>query len=176
MPMGLACAPRLFTKFMKPVYSFLRSNGFDSVAYIDDSLLIGSSPSECTLNVEATMKLLRSLGFYIKVEKSSFLPSTEIKYLGFIINSNTMKVYLPESKKSKIKDNCNDFLGTKSCFIQLLASFIGLLVSCFNAVEFGALQYRALGEIRFRLLGKILGGRMAGLVCPWMLLTILIGG
>ena len=87
-----------------------------------------------------------------------------------------MKVYLPESKKSKIKDNCNDFLGTISCFSQLLASFIGLLVSCFNAVEFGALQYRALGEIRFRLLGKILGGRMAGLVCPWMLLTILIGG
>ena len=80
MPMGLACAPRLFTKLMKPVYSFLRSNGFDSVAYIDDSLLIGSSPSECTLNVEATMKLLRSLGFYINVEKSSFLPSTEIKF------------------------------------------------------------------------------------------------
>ena len=32
------------------------------------------------LNVEASMKLLRSLGVYTNVEKSSFLPSTEINF------------------------------------------------------------------------------------------------
>ena len=38
LPMGLACAPRFFTKLLKPVFSALRSFGFLSVIYIDDTL------------------------------------------------------------------------------------------------------------------------------------------
>ena len=37
LPNGLACAPRLFTKLLKPAYSTLRKQGFQSVGYIDDS-------------------------------------------------------------------------------------------------------------------------------------------
>ena len=37
LPNGLACAPRLFTKIMKPVFGHLRSCGYLSVIYIDDS-------------------------------------------------------------------------------------------------------------------------------------------
>jgi hypothetical protein len=37
LPNGLASAPRIFTKLLKPVYATLRSQGHVSFGYIDDS-------------------------------------------------------------------------------------------------------------------------------------------
>jgi hypothetical protein len=39
LAMGLASAPRIFTKMLKPAFSTLRKRGHTNVAYIDDSLL-----------------------------------------------------------------------------------------------------------------------------------------
>ena len=36
LPNGLACAPRLFTKILKPVYAMLRQRGHLNVGYIDE--------------------------------------------------------------------------------------------------------------------------------------------
>ena len=144
MPMGLASAPRIFTKLMKPVFGNLRSLGFTSVAYIDDSLLIGKSYEECFDNIKATLELLQSLGFSINFEKSVLTPTKEIKFLGFILNSNQMMVSLPLDKVTKIKEIGSHLLKHQTCTIQMLASFIGLLVSSFNAVNYGPLHYRFL--------------------------------
>ena len=38
---GLACAPRLFTKLIKPVFASLRERGHVSSGYLDDSRLVG---------------------------------------------------------------------------------------------------------------------------------------
>ena len=146
MPMGLASAPRLFTKLMKPVFGSLRSLGFISVAYIDDSLLIGKSFQECSDNIDATMNLLLSLGFSINFEKSVLQPQKEIKFLGFILDSKEMKVSLPLDKVHKIKEIGSQILKLQTCKIQMLASFIGLLVSSFNGVDYGALHYRGLEQ------------------------------
>ena len=70
LPNGLACAPRLFTKLMKPVFATLRSASFISVAYIDDSLLISDTAEHCSKNVNETINLLSKLGFNINYEKS----------------------------------------------------------------------------------------------------------
>ena len=52
LPNGLATAPRVFAKMLKPIYSNLRKIGFSNVAYIDDSLLIAETKSECKDNIE----------------------------------------------------------------------------------------------------------------------------
>ena len=36
LPNGLACAPRLFTKILKPIYAHLHSVGHVSMGHIDD--------------------------------------------------------------------------------------------------------------------------------------------
>ena len=38
LPNGLASAPRIFTKIMKPIFASLRTMGFINASYIDDSL------------------------------------------------------------------------------------------------------------------------------------------
>ena len=40
VPQGLACAPRLFTKLMKPVFASLRETGHLSSGYLDDSVMV----------------------------------------------------------------------------------------------------------------------------------------
>ena len=62
LPNGLACAPRLFTKLMKPVFSTLRLSGLLSVAYIDDIYLQGDTLENCKTNVITTVEMLRKLG------------------------------------------------------------------------------------------------------------------
>ena len=87
LPNGIACAPRLFTKLMKPVYATLRSAGFTSEAYIDDSLLISDTAEHCSQkNVNETIHLLSEFGFTINYEKSVLIPAHSIKLLGFIID------------------------------------------------------------------------------------------
>ena len=51
LPNGYSAAPRLFTKLLKPIYAKLRSEGYISVAYIDDSYLQGSTYEECLDNI-----------------------------------------------------------------------------------------------------------------------------
>ena len=41
MPNGLTCAPRYFTKLLKPVFSILREKGHISSGYLDDVLILG---------------------------------------------------------------------------------------------------------------------------------------
>ena len=64
MPNGLACAPRLFTKLLKPVYSSLRKQGLFSVGYIDDSYLQGD-----TQHMGVTYSVI--CGFYEEVPRVS---------------------------------------------------------------------------------------------------------
>ena len=91
---GLSCAHHVFTKLMKPIYSHLRTRGFLSTYYLDDSLLIGSNFFECFNNVKATEQILIDAGFIINYQKSVLIPTSEIEHLGFVINSITMTITL----------------------------------------------------------------------------------
>lgn len=63
LPNGLSRAPRLFTKLLKPVYASLRSKGYVSVAYIDDSYLQGETYEQCLQNIQETKEPFEQLGF-----------------------------------------------------------------------------------------------------------------
>ena len=44
VPFGLSCAPQVFMKVIKPVVAFLRERGIRLIIYLDDLLIIPSSP------------------------------------------------------------------------------------------------------------------------------------
>ena len=89
---------------MKPVFSYLRSYGFRSVCYFDDTLLIGTDYNCCSDNLEKTLDTLKRTGFAINYDKSALIPSRYIIFLGFYIDSSLMIVSLPEDKKEEIID------------------------------------------------------------------------
>ena len=83
LPFGYSLAPRSFTKVLKPAYSHLLMNGVKVSYYIDDTLIVAPSQSECTQSVRKVINLLEFLGFTINHEKSCLQPTREISYLGF---------------------------------------------------------------------------------------------
>ena len=98
---GYVDAMRVFNKILKPPFCWHREKGFASVVYLDDTLLAGETYQECCDNIHATMSLLQNLGFTIHPIKSSFVPSQEIIFLGFVINTQHMTITLTNEKKSK---------------------------------------------------------------------------
>ncbi|KAL7286935.1 hypothetical protein TKK_0018878 [Trichogramma kaykai] len=134
-PFGLNVAPYTFTKLMKPVISHLRSQGFMSVIYLDDFLLIVNDYLKCQENVQSTVTLLKSLGFIVNFEKSNLTPATTQKFLGLLYDSEKMLVRLPTEKIEKVKRITN--IKQKTVKIRDFARILGFLVSCCPAVKYG---------------------------------------
>ena len=157
LPNGLSSAPRIFTKLLKPIFSFLRANGYCSVYYLDDSLLTSNNYGSCLENVEETVSVLKKSGFVINYEKSSLTPSKEIRFLALLINSERMDVALPNDRIQKIVDLglvlLRDFLPS----IRSLASFIGMVIAAFPAVKYGQLYYREMEKFKVKVLAKYAG-------------------
>ena len=57
MPNGYGPAIRAFTKLMKSPFSFLRSEGYLSVIYVDNCYLQGDSFTKCAENVIRTIDI-----------------------------------------------------------------------------------------------------------------------
>lgn len=144
LPNGIACAPRQFTKLMKPVFSKLRQMGHTNSGYIDDSLLTGDTKQDCEINVQDTLSVMEGVGFLIHRRKSVLVPTQDIEFLGNRINSRDMIVYLPSEKKARIISECRQLSKVNVARIRDVAKVIGLCVSTFSAVEYGPLHYREL--------------------------------
>ena len=86
IPNGLAFYRRKFIKLMKPVFATLRQLGHLSSDYIDGSWLMGPGWDDCAKNVVDTVKLLDTLGFVVHPEKSVFIPTQKLVFLGFNFN------------------------------------------------------------------------------------------
>lgn len=152
LPFGLCTSPYVFTKLLKPVLNFLRERGWLSTAYLDDTLCIGKSLSECRNNVAATRKILNKLGFIINEKKSKHEPDNKCKYLGFMINSRDMTLSLPEEKKAKLIKTILEFLYRDSCLIREMAALIGLLVAACPGVPYGMLYTKMLEREKMKAL------------------------
>ncbi len=144
LPNGLAPAPRLFTKLLKPPITSLHKAGHILAAYIDDIYLQGSNFEDCVDNITDTITCFDNLGFTIHPTKSEFMPKQRITFLGFILDSISMTVRPNSEKINNITNACKRLLARKLCTIRELASCIGLLVSSFPGVAHGPLYYREL--------------------------------
>ena len=96
LPNGLSTAPRLFTKLMRVLFSELRKDGHKSVVYIDDSLLVSDNNQDCMNGINVTIYILKKAGFCINWEKSMLVPSHRIEFLGFVLSSTSMMIYVTE--------------------------------------------------------------------------------
>ena len=71
--------------------------------YIVDSYLQGDTDTECHNNVSDTATLfITKLGFYVHPEKSVFVPTQRLTFLGFVLDSITMTVTPTEDKIQKV--------------------------------------------------------------------------
>lgn len=144
LPFGLNIAPFIFTKLMKPVFSYLRDKGYLSVVFLDDCLLMGENYESCMENVTQTCTMYKKLGLQIHNEKSHLIPSQKVRFLGFVFDSTEYIFYLPNDKKLKILKYCKYIKENSTCTVRKLSELIGLFVSACPAVPYGTLYTKQL--------------------------------
>ena len=142
LPNGFLPAVRVFTKVLTPPFKYLRSKGHLSVKYVDDSLLLGKTFEICFKNIRATVALLLELRFTIHLEKSTLVPTLQIIFLRFVIDTVKMTRNLTEERKQAIDTLCRNILSNYKATIRKLAETIGVIVSSFRAVPCGQMYYR----------------------------------
>lgn len=127
--MGYSDSPRIFTKLMKPILAHLREQNVQVMMYIDDALIVHNSFNNCIESTEKFMSLITSLGFHISEEKSQMVPSTQIDYLGFTLNSIDMSVRPSQRRVSSVKNQIDSLLLQVQSHLSLrdLAKIIGTL-------------------------------------------------
>ena len=111
---------------MKPVYDTLRQLDHLSSGYIDDSWLMGPVWDDCAKNVVYTVKLLDTLGFVVQPETSVFIPTQKLVFLGFILGSVSMLVYLTPEKALKLKQATTNLFNCKNPTIKEVAKVLDL--------------------------------------------------
>ena len=66
--------------------------------YIDDSYLQGDDVADCVANFKATVNAFDSLGLITHPEKSVLIPTQQLTYPGFILDSVEIKIFLTPEK------------------------------------------------------------------------------
>ena len=89
LPFGLACAPWVFTKTLKPIAAQLRQLGMRMIVSIDDILVLAESKKLTQDHAIGLVYLLENLGFAISKTKCQLEPTPTIKLLGFSVDSLT---------------------------------------------------------------------------------------
>ena len=128
-----------------------------NIAYIDDNLIQGESFEVCEKNISDTTALVDSLGFTIQPDKSIFVPTQEIQFLGFLLNFRNMTVRLTAEKIDNIVGECRSILTKGAVTIRALAQLVGKLVASEPGVPHAVLHYKPLEQEKDRVLKQHFG-------------------
>ena len=146
LPFGWKTSAYIYHNLGLAVSSSARSYGAPVSQYIDDRH-VGQLFSHATEgrslvpdNVRAEAGayilcyLLIEAGYFVNIDKSSYLPSTSVRFLGFLCDSTRQAFILPADKRQKFASLREEILSTRLVSIKALQRFAGKAISFSLAV------------------------------------------
>ena len=73
------------------------------------------SKENCLDNIDKIIQILDDFGFVIHTEKSNFQPNQIMEFLGFVIDSATIRIHMTERKKVSIMNLYRATLDRITC-------------------------------------------------------------
>jgi hypothetical protein len=131
LPFGLASAVHAITKMFKPIVAHLTNQNIRMSIYIDDGRILAESKEQIEQARIKTYNVLTKAGWSIAKNKSD--KENEggkmKKYLGFIIETESMKITAENDKLVKLEMDIHKALQNKFIQIKELASIIGRITA-----------------------------------------------
>ena len=109
---GLTTAPRVFTRLMAPISTFLHRYVVGMLRYLDDWLILAESR---TTGIQARDRLLQvceELGLQVNFRKSSLIPSQDMTYLRMQIQSVRFVAKPTETRVENLLKIIEEFLSS----------------------------------------------------------------
>ena len=96
----------------------------------------------------STLNLLESLGFIVNYRKSHLDPVQQLEFLGVLVDTRDLSLYLPGEKLRKIRKKCQNILNLSEISVRELSKFLGLLTSSIQAIFPAPLHLRDLQSLK----------------------------
>ena len=106
LPFGLRSSPFLFNQVAIGLEYIMKCKGASIVEhYLDDYFTCGSSKSnECHNNVQIMIDACSETGFEVNPSMVVY-PTTELEFLGIVIDSNSMELRISEQRLQDVSEN-----------------------------------------------------------------------
>ena len=142
---GVAEAPRICTKLLRPLMATLKQLGIRCIIYIDDILLLHQNALQLARSMAVAINLLQQqAGLNLKTSKCSFRPLQRFQCLGYVWDTTSMKTFVPNNRLKGTYRMAKRLLGI--CLTQpptappqlktrVLACFVGRAVATFRAAQ-----------------------------------------
>jgi len=128
LPFGLRSTQKIFTALADALEWCIVKKGVEFIYhYLDDFKLLGPPDSErCSQNLHIIQSVCRDLGVPMAREKKAG-PTSNIEFLGIIIDTVRQELCLPEDKLERLKTLLAYWTPSKrdSCTRKELESFLG---------------------------------------------------
>jgi len=136
LPMGCSLSCKLFETFSTFIQWEVErrspSNLIDH--YLDDFIFMGAGHSnDCTLLMSTFKEVCQELGVPL-AEKKTMGPCTLLPFLGFLIDTEELRILIPPEKLEKLKSLLNTLLLKKKACLRELESVTGLMSFCSRAI------------------------------------------
>ena len=126
---GLSSAPYIFTKLIRPLIRHWRDVGINATIFLDDNLDIENSS---TLSLEHSNKIksdLNSLGFVSNDEKSVWVPTQHITWLGLDWNGENGTIAIAAHRLAKLTASLSRILNQTGVTARQLTQVVGQVIS-----------------------------------------------
>jgi hypothetical protein len=135
LPFGCSSAGLVFSKVMRELVKRWRSQSIPIVTYLDDGILIAPSLQDAERWAPIIKRDLEQAGFIVNPEKSQWVPTQTITWLGFKLDSQANIFEIPEDKMFRLKTAVyRSIVNHRASSARLLAKTIGKITSMFHAL------------------------------------------
>ena len=126
LPFGLATAPYIFTKLIKPLVKHWRIQGTCIAVFLDDGWAIVQDKERCLITTQSVRRDLCNAGFVINEEKSVWEPTQVVDWLGITWNSLLGTLKIVDRRIVKITKTIDGIINADfKLSARELASFVG---------------------------------------------------
>ena len=135
-PFGLNVMPQLFQKVMGVFEKKWRKKGVQVYIYLDDILILGTTPKLLNQHLSLVVEDLINSGFKINLKKSQMEPSQKVSHLGFLLNLQQGKLQISPYKLKGIKKELGKFVKKTTMSKRQVAAILGQIRANLLALPF----------------------------------------
>ncbi|XP_053101923.1 meprin A subunit beta [Hemicordylus capensis] len=151
LPFGLSTVPRVFTKCMAAVITYLRTQGVTVYPYLDDWLLTSKDRNMLHSQICFVLMVLQDLGIQVNWKKSHLEPMQVANYIGAVLDTINQRAFLLEERYICIRDLVTLFQQQPIQPAQSIQRLFGLvqysdpvLALCNTVIHYAHLKMRKL--------------------------------
>ena len=146
LPFGYSLSPLTFTRCLKAALVVLMRRGLRLAWYLDDLLVLASSPEQAMRHTQELIEFLELVGFTINYKKSTPWPARQMTYLGLSLDSVSMRATLTAERWTSLGTVLALFYPGARVTYLTCKKLLGLLCAAHQVVPLGLLFLRKLQQ------------------------------